>query len=200
MEVERDEAFQRRTWGAQRVGRILLVLLLLAALLGLFGPGIFNGATLGAGGEDGGPLRVAYPRTWRCHSAFTLRVLLGPEATRAGAARLRLGQDYLDAVVVESVHPQPTGMELGPDGVVYTFAVAAPGRPGTVTLELKPQRAGRLAGEIGLEGQPPCAGANSSSPDHQPATPLRFCSSPPTLWTPYCVPPQFTFFCCCSFA
>lgn len=153
MEVERDEAFQRRTWGAQRAGRILLVLLLLAALLGLFGPGIFNGATLGAG--NGGALRVAYPRTWRRHSAFTVRVRLGPEATRAGTARLRLGQDYLDAVVVESVHPQPTGMELGPDGVVYTFAVAAPGQPGTVTLELKPQRAGRLAGEIGLEGQPP---------------------------------------------
>lgn len=152
LEIARDEQFQRRTWTWQRVGRILLVLLLVAAVLGAFGPGIFNRATLGA---EGAAWRMEYPRTGRINSAFNLTVRLDPEATRTGTTRLWLGQGYLDDVVVETVHPRPANMELAAGGVVYTFPTTTPGQPGTVTLEVRAQRFGSLAGEVGLEGQTP---------------------------------------------
>ena len=59
LEISQDLTFQRRSWIVQRVGWVMLALLILAALGGLFGPGPLSRAR--AGPHDG-PLWVEYQR------------------------------------------------------------------------------------------------------------------------------------------
>lgn len=151
LEIGQDIDFQRRSWVAQRVGWAAMALVLTAAALGLFGPGVFNAAVAG---ERGGALWLEYGRFWRSQSMATLRVHLVPAAGTAGGSRVWLSRDYLDAVSVQRVTPPPERVEARPDRLTYVFALAEPGRPTVVTFEVEPQRPGPLAAALGVEGGP----------------------------------------------
>src|SRR4051794_40698086 len=97
LEIEQDLAYQRREWAFERVGWLLLGLLLLAALVGLLGRGPLSNTTAG---DPGGPLRVEYQRFLRHRSTSTLRVHLGPNAARGNEAHLWLDREYLEGMEV----------------------------------------------------------------------------------------------------
>lgn len=57
LEVSQDLNFQRREWVVQRVGWVVMAVLLVAALLGLFGPGPLSKSIAGSAS---GPVRAEY--------------------------------------------------------------------------------------------------------------------------------------------
>lgn len=65
LETSQDIDLQSRAWAVQRVGWGVIALTVLAALLGLFGPGLFNNAT--AGSKEA-PLWLEYKRFGRFQS------------------------------------------------------------------------------------------------------------------------------------
>jgi hypothetical protein len=150
LEIDQDLAFQQRAWTVQRIGWASIALLILAALLGLFGPGPLSNATAGAPGAD---LWLEYERFERFKAPTTLRVNVGPGAVRDGVVRITLDRAYLDQVQVEQVMPQPESVETGPDRFTYTFKLNDPAQPTAITFHLNPQAIGRLSGRVGLDGE-----------------------------------------------
>ncbi len=149
LEIEQDHDFQRLTWRLQRVGWIVLVVVILAALLGLFGSGPLARATTGA---PGAPLRLEYDRLGRIEAPTTLTALLRPSARRPGEAILHLDRGFTDHFQIESVQPTPDRTEAGPDHSVYAFRVTGPGEPVRVTFRLRPEQIGPLTGRARVDG------------------------------------------------
>lgn len=158
LELEQDLTLERRSWLAERVGWGAMALVLIAGLLGLFGPGMLN---MASAGDSSAPLWLEYGRFWRLLSSTALQVHLNPGALRASKAqnnsdnssqvRVWLSRDYVDRAHIESVVPAPESVESGSDRVIYTFKVTDRTQPAMVTFNVKPEKAGLLTGRIGLE-------------------------------------------------
>lgn len=112
--VKEDMAFQWRMWTVERVGRYGLCLLLLLTLAGLFSRGPLSWATL-----ELTHATLEYDRFLRngSHTDVTLD-LHAPGAARTVAV---LGGEALDAISLESIHPQAESMRTVRDGLELTF-------------------------------------------------------------------------------
>ena len=92
LELEQNLDFQQRSWALQHLGWAVMGLLILAALLGLFGAGPLSSLTTGS--QDG-LLVLQYDRFWRLQSPMILRVILRPMAIQASEAQIWLSRAYL---------------------------------------------------------------------------------------------------------
>ncbi len=147
LDISQDLDFQRRMWAVERVGWGVMALTALAALLGLFGPGLFNNATVGS---KEAPLWVEYKRFGRFQAPTTLRIHLRPDVGRDGKVRVSLNLDYLNGVQIQQVTPQPQIVEAGSKQLTYVFQVTEPNQPMAVTFHLQTQQIGLLSGQVGL--------------------------------------------------
>lgn len=147
LQVDEDMAFQRWAWRAQRVGWALIVLLLVAAVLGLLGSGPLSEATASVPGV----MRLEYQRFARYQTSHTLTIRLEPAAVVGPAARVGIDAQYLESVEIKSVLPPPRAVHGAGDRLIYEFDVAEPGRPLAVAFLLAPQQIGRVEGRVTLE-------------------------------------------------
>jgi hypothetical protein len=155
LEVNEDLDFQRHLWRFQRVGLVAMALVVVAALLGLFGGrGLL--AQGKAGSNDEASLSVReYDRFVRFMKPTELRVQLEPGAASGGEARVWLDREYIEGVQIQRVSPQPDDVEGRPDRLTYVFKVNELDEPTAVTLNMMPQRFGLLQGQAGIEGEEP---------------------------------------------
>jgi hypothetical protein len=149
LEVGQDLEFERRMQKVQRAGWAVMALVVLAALLGLFGTGLFSKAHIG---REDAPLRLEYDRCLRYQAPQRLRVRLDSGAARQGKVRLWISDDYLERVQIARIYPQPEGVELGPDGQTFTFQTEDLTEPATVMFYVVPERVGSLPGRMRLVG------------------------------------------------
>lgn len=147
LEIAQDLRFQRRDWIAQRVGWVVMALILLAALAGLIGRGGPLARTQ-ARSPDGG-LRVEYDRFAHYEAPTRLRLSVAGAAARGEQVRLWIERAYLTRARVQQVMPEPDAVRLAGDRVIYLFDAGA---GGDVSFELRPNSFGVLAGRAGLEG------------------------------------------------
>ncbi len=148
LEVGQDLKQEQRLWKIQRVGWVAIGLVILAALLGLFGQGPLSRTSVEG---PHGLFRLQYDRLGRHGATSDLRVHFEPDAARRGKVRLWMSHTYLRSLQVKQVLPQPEEAEAGPDGLTYVFAVAEPGRPTEVTFQVEPEETGLLVGRAGLD-------------------------------------------------
>ncbi|HEU4371666.1 MAG TPA: hypothetical protein VFV05_25880 [Methylomirabilota bacterium] len=146
LEIDEDPVFERRSQRAERIGTWLMVAFLVAATLGLLGSGPLSDATVQTEG-----LAVAFQRLSRYQSSEALTFRLDATATRAPEVRVWVDREYLEGARIEAVLPAPVRVEGAADRVIFVFAVAEPGRPLAVTLNLQPERLGAVRGRAGLE-------------------------------------------------
>jgi hypothetical protein len=151
LDVDLDDhaGFERHWRGVQTLVLSLIGLSLIAGLLGFMGPGLLPRLHK--------PLRtvpfdVSYDRTLRSQATGEIRIegrdgLLGPEV------RVHVDRELIDAGGLQDTSPQPVSVTADADGQLYRFATA-PGSSGTLTLKLKPARAGMLEGELVIDGEP----------------------------------------------
>jgi hypothetical protein len=147
LEIDQDLAIERKAWTAQRVGWGLMGLIIIAGVLGLFGGGVFSKATVGAGG-----LTAEYERFCRRSAEQELRLEVAPEEQRGGEAVVVFDREYLEAMELVDVLPEPRASTSGADEVRLTFAAASPGAPIHVRVLSRPREVGRLHGRVGVEG------------------------------------------------
>lgn len=147
LEISEDMAFQRRTWLVERVAWIVLGAILIAALLGFFGGG-GPAASTRAATEDGN-LSMQYERFVRLESPTQLRVVA---RSLESTLRLWLGREYVEAVEITSIVPQPDRVETAEDRYIFEFPVAAPEQAATVFLHVEPRSAWNVSGRLGVEG------------------------------------------------
>jgi hypothetical protein len=132
----------------ERIGWAVMGALLIAAALGAFG----GGRRVETIESADGALRLEYPPVWRSLSPLALRVHFDP-ADPDDEARLWISRDYiLRDVVLEHVVPEARTVEVGNDRLTYVFALEGRDGQRTVVFRVRPERAGRLHGSVGVEG------------------------------------------------
>jgi hypothetical protein len=150
LEIDQELPYQRRAWQRQRVMWVLLTLVLLAALLGLFGPGLLSDAHAG---DTSAPLWLEYPRFAHTYAdADTLRFQVAPAAVNAGQVRLWVSRDYLERVEVRRIEPEPEAVETTGDRYIYVFRAPNLNAPTRILFHVEPNSFGRLKGRAGLDG------------------------------------------------
>ena len=139
LQIVKDDDFERRNLVATRVAFAVLAVMVVAALLGVFG--------------GTGPLAEATVRSEQAAVDFDRFVRLGAptqfHVTLAGEqgdmSNVALKSAYLSGFTVEGVTPQPDSQTAQPDRLVYTFDADA---PAAVRLALTPREAGIQRGFV----------------------------------------------------
>jgi hypothetical protein len=151
IELQENPGFQLWEWRLQRLGWWALSLVVLAAMLGLFGKGLLSG---GEARNAPGSLRVRYERFARVGASNRITLDL-PPAQSSDSVLLHLNRRYFDSVRIETVTPGPAGIDVGPDEVVFRFSTAATGRtPVSIVFDVEPLRAGRLPAVLRTNTEP----------------------------------------------
>ena len=151
IDIDEQMEYQWREWRVHRIGWVIFALILVAALLGLFGQGPLSHASAG---ERGSELALNYERLDRYRAPSQLDITLGPNVSQEGKVRLALNQGFLARVEIERISPEPESVEAGPDATTYVFRVAAPDQPAQVRFDFEYEKFGPTQGEVRLEGGP----------------------------------------------
>jgi hypothetical protein len=146
-------ALQRSVWRVQRLAWALMVLVVLAALLGLTGSGPLSRKSVTSAD---GTVRVEYERFLRRGATTTLRIHSGPNRRGAAGFSVWVARPYLEDVTIQGIQPPPEGVQAGYDRVTWRFEVSSqdPGAPMTVTIHLVPGAIGCLRAAVGLDARP----------------------------------------------
>lgn len=152
LEINEDISFQEREWTAERVGWGAIFLVILLALLGLFGNGPFSWTS---SSSDDGDLDVSFERFGRRGGGQALTVRADASAASDGAWQIDISQDYLGAVRIDAITPQPDKVEVVPGGARYTFLQGDGGADLEVELSLTPTTLWGASGHVGLAGREP---------------------------------------------
>jgi hypothetical protein len=151
LELDQDLKFQRRSWRVQRIGWIIMAIILAAAFLGLFGTGPLSDTTVS---DPSGNLRLEYERFIRFNSPTVLRIAVRPEAAPDGNLQLWFSRDYLEGVRIEQITPRPLQEELSNGRLVYTFLGPILGDLTIIEFHLTAYQTGTLNGQFGInDGQ-----------------------------------------------
>jgi hypothetical protein len=149
LEINQDLPHQRHEWTIERVGWIAIVLLLLAGLAGLLGPGPLSQARAS---DQEATLGVEYNRFEHYQAPSILKIHLGPGTSSEGQVRLWINRDFIENIQLEHIDPEPESMEVGSDRITYVFKVSDPNQPTAVTYHYEPNSYGSRPIRIGIEG------------------------------------------------
>ncbi|HVE78771.1 MAG TPA: hypothetical protein VNA89_07910 [Gemmatimonadaceae bacterium] len=131
---EQDDRTLRREWRVQRVGWVVMALLVAAALAGAFGRGPLAEAKVRS---PSGLLEVDYQRLTRHESSAAIDVAIDAARLPTREARLWVDREYLSGVSLDRVVPEPERSETGRDRVTMVFPIASGERTARVQLQMK---------------------------------------------------------------
>lgn len=148
--VGEDLDFQRRWWRFEKAAWLVLLIVLIADALGLFGRGWL--ARTERHTADG-TLRVQYERIERAGTPSEITIHFGPSAIHDQQVRLFSDETIVKELGAQRIIPQPTRSEIGLGGITYTFS--AIGSPATASISLQPSFPGIHHMELGVPGSEP---------------------------------------------
>ena len=166
LQIDDDLKHHRAAWRAERIGWVVMAMLLLAALVGLLGDGPLSRANV----ADASGFRIEYDRLLRASAPSEFRIEAPPSIARDGELRVRFDQSLLDHVEIESILPEPKSVSAGPGHTEFVFDIASAtsrpsdsrpsdGRPGEgaahVTLHFRPKTFGYYHGRVSAPGVRP---------------------------------------------
>ncbi|URN98363.1 hypothetical protein NB069_17060 [Leclercia adecarboxylata] len=145
--VKPSPAALKFEYDTHRFGFVLLLLIIAAALLGLFSGGYFSEATKTTAAHN---LQVEYQRFGRLQTPVELKITV-PGADPAPLA-LRIGGDYMARIQTDNIWPQPDNMYS--EGGEMVLVYQAPRRDFTVWLYTTPHRPGKTDTTVTVNNQP----------------------------------------------
>ena len=152
LDIAEDLDFQRRTWTVERIGWLVILFVVVAAVLGLCGSaGPLNKA---AAGERDDLLSVSYARFARHGAGTVLEVRVAPEAARQGEVRLWIEEGLFEVMELTQVAPEPEEVVLEPGRLVFVFPAADAAGPLTISFDLEPTHYWRHTARLGLPDGP----------------------------------------------
>lgn len=151
MPIDEDLEFQRRTWRVQRLGWGVLLVTLAVALSGVLGNGPL--ATAEAAGGGGG-LTVEFDRFARADAPTSLALRAAARAAPAETIVIELSRDWLRAIRLEAVIPEPQRVVAAGERIAYEFEVV-PGDAVEVRFQIQYDEAGLHEAEARIAGDLP---------------------------------------------
>lgn len=152
LEIEQDEAFQRREWRFERLGWAVLTLFVVAGLIGALGKGPVAWATASS---DDGVLTVEHNRVTRLLADDEVTLSFGPDAVQDGTVTVEVTGSWYAQVELRSITPQPDAELLVPDGMVLELPVSRAGEELTVELVVRATGVGAYSAQFAVPGSPP---------------------------------------------
>jgi hypothetical protein len=129
-----DPRFGHIEHAVQRVGWVVMALLLLAALLGVFGGGPLSSATVRQSGP-GYELELEYPRFGRVESDLQMELRITAPEQQADQITVVLSGDLRAKTSIRTISPQPESEAVLGDSIVYTWRVDGWERPQVIAFE-----------------------------------------------------------------
>ncbi len=133
-EVEQDLRFQYREWQGERIGWVIIALLIGAALGGFFGHHPLARVT---GHTPDGRLFIQYDRYARYEATVDLLVMLEPGKDGSNLVRLWFDPHYLDSLKVVAVSPVPLRGEAREGGRAFVFQTDGSRFTATVSIQFE---------------------------------------------------------------
>jgi len=151
LQLEQDLVLQQRTWRVQRIGWVVLALIVLCGTLGLFGGiGPLNSTSTQAAD---GSMVVHYPRFGRYVGPTEFAIELPATRASGGTIELALERAYLDQWEMYGISPQPDGEKAVGDWMVYEFSVGEAAM--RIDFHGRPHTVGWLRGRVRVgDGEP----------------------------------------------
>jgi hypothetical protein len=147
IEIDQDLDHARALWRVQRVGWIVIALIIIAGAAGAFGDGPLAHASVSSSG-----LVVRYDRLARHGAPTTIDVEVPPAMRRGDTLRFWIDRRYADGVKIESVTPEPARSETQSDSLWFTVMAPQSTSPARVNIVLRPQDFGSRSGRLGVHG------------------------------------------------
>jgi hypothetical protein len=148
LEIRENIDEQHRAWRFERVGWLVLLLILVGATLGVFGSGVFG--TAEASTPDG-LLRVEFPRFLRAQSPQRLRAWIEPQRQPTNRFTLWFSAAYLADLSLQRVMPPPARVVAGRERITFEFESDGGAEPIPVTFEFVANESGAFDGTIGSD-------------------------------------------------
>jgi hypothetical protein len=133
---------QRREWSIERLGWLIIAVILAVGLLGGFG-----GGPLAHASRSGQAVNLDFDRVVRHGVPTELRLTVGTGAVVNGRIRVALDWTYLRAVDLLGIHPAPVQSSTSGDRLFLDFA-ATDGGSNRIIFEVEPHDIGRQQGRI----------------------------------------------------
>lgn len=145
---ELDAGAAERSWRLERLGWGLVTLIVVLALVGVFGhgPASWTSTTSSQGG-----IVLDHQRVARHNADEQVTLHLGTSTVRDGRIELEVLGDWVQAVRVDSLVPEPSAQRSVPGGLLLEFEADAVA-PTVVTLYYRAFRYGSQEAEISAGG------------------------------------------------
>lgn len=150
LELEQHLHLQQAMQVVRRIGLLLLVIALAAALAGVLG----GNGPLAQSQANAGPLDVTWPRFSRYQMPTRFELEVDTAAIAGDTFDITFDGEHARKFSFEEILPQPKEVAVADGRVRYTFNVA-PGERQLVILQGQPETVGRLSGTIAVTGRPP---------------------------------------------
>ena len=147
IEIDQDPKFQQRDWHAQRIGRVVMAFVVVAALAGAFGDGVLSSRTARTGD---GRLEVEYDRIARHGAPQPLRVHVAARAPGDSVVDLWIAQHYVHGIVMREISPSPVETWAGGERLVYRFRLADLPRTAVIVFHAEANDLWSRSGAVGL--------------------------------------------------
>jgi hypothetical protein len=143
-----DLAHERAIWKLQHYAWTFFALILVAALLGLFGDGVLSHAKAAKPG-----LSLEYERFGRYQAPNALKLRLGAGGGNTLPA-VWLDRDFVDQIEIQEIYPPPELVKVTSDRLIYIFNVAQTNDTVAIAFHFKPDGYGKTRGRLGLVDGP----------------------------------------------
>ncbi|MDQ3188457.1 MAG: hypothetical protein M3Q28_06085 [Pseudomonadota bacterium] len=159
--LDDDPDFQRLQWRIERIGWATMVVIIGAALAGVFGGG--GWLAQGEASDANSANSVRYARFPRYASPTTLEVNLAAASGHyqaSGQVRLRVSDAYLGAMKVRTITPPPVSTALAERQQVFVFERSSLSGAATIRFELEPGSVGVQRGWVAVDDGGPVSFAH----------------------------------------
>jgi hypothetical protein len=151
--AEADPRERRRARIVHHIGSGLFAAVLLAALIGLMGPGPLSETRRSS---TNGTVNVDYQRFVRYQGPVETRLSIARAATKNGEVQLSLSRAFVEHVELRRIEPEPASQSAGDEFFTYTIRVES-NAPVKIYLRYKANHYGSLAYRIRVGTEPQVA-------------------------------------------
>ena len=148
IQIEEDQSFTQKEWRVQRIGWVIMGLILVAAVVGAFGRGPISRTTAG----DPQSFAVDYPRIMRHAADDDLTVHIGAGTVADSQIQLAVSREFVEKNEIRMIVPQPESEAAAGDFYVYDFKRADTSSPMEIVLLVKPSGYGSTTTRLQLIG------------------------------------------------
>lgn len=142
-----DPAFLRSEKIFERAGWVFMALVVVAAMLGLFGNGYLSETVLKTD-----QFQMKYDRFLHFGDLSRLEIEIPPQKGESGVVAIAFSNAYMHSFRVERIQPDPESSAHG-DQILFWFTATGTGEPVKVQFHLEPQTIGTLEGKIFVNGE-----------------------------------------------